>query len=114
MDKKQLYFKIMHFKDRLLLFTDGNKVVGGVSWVLTNNPSSLLRENIWSVPKEDNDGKFIYLDRCTTDRTQSIFYGLRDLCRKFWRIYPDKKICWHSRKTGKLKEIGHEVFAKSS
>ncbi len=112
MDRKQLYLKLMHLKERLFLFvTGGDKVVGGVSWVLTNDPRSLLRENIWSVPKEDENGKYVYLDRLITDRKQSIFFGLRNLCNHFWTLYPDKRICWHSRRTGKLKEAGYEVYA---
>lgn len=112
MTSKELYFMQMHKKDRVILFFDKESVVGGITYVFTDNPEMLNeRRNIWSIPKEDKNGKFVYIDRLTTNRKQSILSGLKELCRYFWTKYPEKQICWHSRRTGKLKEIGHAVYA---
>lgn len=109
---KNAYFRFMHLKDRMLLFFDNDgHVVGGVTYVLTHDPGSLKRKNIWSIPREDADGNFIYLDRMTADRRQNISLGLKDLRQYLKTKYPDKRICWHSRRTGKLKEAGYEVYA---
>lgn len=110
MRTKNYYFKEMHARGRLYRFEnrDGH-IVGILGYVLTNNPEKILRSHdIWSLPPEDYDGEFIYLDRLATDRKSNIFRGLKDLIRYFSRHYPGKTIIWHSRKTGTLKEIRNE------
>lgn len=110
MNPKSLYFNLMHRKNRMFLFLDENdNVVGGITYVFTNEPEKVSNRYIWSIPKEDIDGKFIYIDRVTSKRGQNGLRALRKLCQYLWTLYPDKKIVWHSRRTGKLKEIGTHV-----
>jgi hypothetical protein len=95
---KQDYIKTMHHKDRLLVFTDENmKVRGMVSWVLTNNPENMVREDIWSIPIEDRNGQWIFIDRLINDEQYKIRTNMVGLLKYFKQKFPDKKIIWYSR-----------------
>jgi len=95
---KETYIKIMHNKDRLLVFTDENmKARGMVSWVLTNSPENMVRDDIWSIPQEDKDGQWIFIDRLVSDEQYPIRTNMLGLMKYFKQKYPDKKVIWHSR-----------------
>lgn len=102
-----LYIKQMKRKNRVIPFIDDNlKAI--VTYFITDNPK--LKRNDWSIPVENNDGEYIYLDRLITDKNVGIAgirHGVVDIIKYLSSKYPDKKILWHSRR-------GNEVYIKNS
>ena len=96
---KKYYFHKMNLKGRLLFgYSSENKVIGVVTFFLTNDPNRFIRDDIWSVPKEDENGKYIYLDRIVTNRNIDLASQLEILKKYFDYQFPNKQIIWHSRR----------------
>jgi len=106
---KEIYVSVMHLRNRCVLFTDDNNNIRGlVTFFITDNPKNVIRDGIWGIPKEKNDGEWIMVDRCITDREASIRPNLIELIKYFKQRFPDKKVVWQSR--GKKNA---EIFAES-
>jgi hypothetical protein len=95
---KENYIKIMHLRNRCLVFTDENMQVKGlVTICFTNDLDKMVRKDIWAPPEEDVNGHFIYIDKCISDREQDIRPNLVQLTRFLNNKFPNKEIIWHSR-----------------
>jgi len=107
LDARDEYFKKMYEKDRLFIFlNDDSQVRGFISYFISDNPRT--RTDIWSLPDDNPQGKYICLDRLVTDKQG----GVRDNKRSFFNFiklkHPNKQIMWHSRRGN------HEIFPKNS
>lgn len=99
MDKIQ-YIKLMHLRDRCVVFTDeDNKIRALATFVITNEPNNIIRNNIWDIPRNDNpEGKYVCVDRIISDRKQSIKEGMMNLTNYFNNHYPNKLMVWQTRR----------------
>ncbi len=95
---KEQYVRVMHLKDRCVVFTDKNNIMRALAtFAITNEP---LNKNPWDIPKEAKDGKFVFIDRLITNRKSEIRTNMREMVKYFKNRYPGKKIIWNSRNKG--------------
>lgn len=98
---KELYIKIMHIKDRCILFYDENKIHGVITYVLTDKPEK-LSDDVWRIPKDNPNGKYIYFDRLISyhkdNKDSPLFKNIKQTIRYFKNRFPDKQIVWNSRR----------------
>ena len=106
MSEKQTYIKNLYERDRVLIFTDDNyRIKGIMAYFITDNIEQFKREDIWSMPDEDENGRFIYIDKLITDKNSNLRSNFLDTMKYLQSKYPGKKIIWHSRRRVNICQI---------
>lgn len=103
------YYSTMLKKGRLIPFIMGDKLIGFVSFYITNDVNKYLRDDPWTVlDDEPKTGKICYIDQVWTNKNihRHSFEIWRRLKLFISVEYPQVKIIrWNRWKDDKLKEF---------
>ena len=93
-------------KGRLIPFIVGDKLIGFVSFYITNDVNKYLRDDPWTVlDDEPETGKVCYVDQCWTNKgAHKYSFEIWKRLKQFIKInYPlVKKIRWNRWKNNKV------------
>ena len=106
MDKT--YYNKMLKKGRLIPFIIRDKLIGFVSFYITNDVDKYIRDDPWTVLEDEPEtGKICYVDQCWTDKSAhkysfEIWKKLKQFLKSNYPLV--EKIRWNRFKHNKLKE----------
>ena len=114
MDKT--YYQEMLKKERLIPFFKNDRLVCFLTFYITDNPEKYLRDDMWSVEDDEENGSVCWIDQLWTDKV----YENRKLSYEIWKRFklyihcnfPSVKLIrWnrYNRKTDKVKTYKKEM-----
>lgn len=105
-----LYIRQMKHRNRVIPFFDESNYLNAIVTYFIVDDFKINRSNLWSMVKENPEGKYIFLDRLITNKKvgiSNIKKGISDIVKFVNQKYPDKKIVWQSRR-------GYEIHLKNN
>lgn len=101
------YYSTMLKKGRLIPFIVGDKLIGFVSFYITNDVNKYLRDDPWTVlDDEPETGKVCYIDQCWSKNSHRYSFKIWKGLKQFLKFnYPlVEEIHWKRWKNNELKE----------
>ena len=104
----------MHFKNRCLVFAgDDKKIHLVMTYAIISNPNNIERNEVWDLPKEDVNGKYILIDRIINKSDEPLTRkefreNLINLLGYLKNKYPDKEVIGQQRSGN-----GEKIFSYS-
>jgi len=98
---KEEYISEMYSRDRIFVMLDKfNNLIAVATFCITDNPKDLIRDEPWSLPEDNPNGKYFVFDRLVSglkDKRKYMIIG-RELIRRAKHKYPNKTMLWFSRR----------------